>query len=170
MTNEVIAAPVAGMICVFSVDSGCYAIDAALVGEVATIDEPTPLPRCHPAVLGLANLRGQALAIVDLAQVLGIDALTPQAPGAGSRVLVLRLPGRSAGTVVSRVEGVFPRDPASFRSANRNAEATWVAGFHLVPRRTEHQQSELVATVIDPSELAARLSALAFHRPAARGG
>lgn len=170
MTNEMIAAPAAGMLCVFSVDSGCYAIDATLVGEVATIDEPTPLPRCHPAVLGLANLRGHALAIVDLAHVLGIDGLTPQTPTAGSRVLVLRLPGRSAGTVVSRVDGVFSRDPAGFRSANRNAEAPWVAGFQVVPRRTDHQQGELIATVIVPEELTSRLSALAFHRPAPRGG
>jgi len=170
MTNEVISAPAAGMICVFSVDSGCYAIDAALVGEVATIDEPTPLPRCHPAVHGIVNLRGQALAIVDLAQVLGIDGLTPQTPVAGCRVLVLRLPGHSAGTVVSRVDGVFPSDPAGFRSANRNAEAPWVAGFQIVPKRNDHQQGELVATVIAPNELTARLAALAFHRPAPRGG
>ncbi len=167
MTNALISAT--SMICVFSVESGCYAIDAALVGEVATIDEPTPLPRCHPAVLGLANLRGQALAIVDLGQVLGIDGPNPHMPSAGSRVLVLRLPGRSAGTVVTRVEGVFSRDPAAFRAANRNAEPAWVAGFHAIPRRSDHQQGELVATAIAPDELALRLSALAFHRPAPRG-
>ncbi len=157
------------MLCVFSIDAGCYAIDASLVGEVAIIDEPTPLPRCHPAVFGLANLRGQALAVVDLAQVLGIDGTTPQPPGAGSRVLVLRLPGRSAGVVVSRVEGVFARSADSFRAANRMAEAAWVAGFHAIPRRTQ-SQGNLLATLIDANELATRLAALAFQRPALRGG
>ena len=167
--NHALITGATGMICVFSVESGCYAIDAALVGEVATIDEPTPLPRCHPAVLGLANLRGQALAIVDLAQVLGIDGPNPPPPVAGSRVLVLRLPGRSAGAVVTRVEGVFPRDAAGFRAANRSAEPAWIAGFHAIPRRSERQTGELVATAIAPGELALRLSALAFHRPAPRG-
>ncbi len=161
--------PASGKLCVFSVDSGCYAIDAALVGEVATIDEPTPLPRCHPAVLGLVNLRGQALAIVDLAQVLGIDGPDQPLPSAGSRVLVLRLPGRSAGTVVTRVEGVIARDPAAFRAANRSAEPAWIAGFQVLARRGGQSQGELVATVIAPEELALRLSALAFHRPAPHG-
>lgn len=157
------------MLCVFSVESGCYAIDAALVGEVAIIDEPTPMPRCHPAVFGLANLRGQALAIVDLAQVLGLDSTTPAWPGSGCRVLVLRLPGRTAGVVVANVEGVFARTAAGFRSANRSAEPAWVAGFHVIPRRSE-QQNDLLATVIAEDELATRLSALAFQRTAASRG
>ena len=158
-------AQLARMVCVFWLESGCYALDATLVGEVSAIEELTPLPRCHPAVLGLGNLRGQALAIIDLAATLGIDGPTPATPEVGARVLVLRLPGRSAGVLVTRVEGVFTTEADGFRSANRLAEPSYVAGFHTFSGRPD-----LVATAIAPDELATRLSTLGFHRSAHRGG
>jgi chemotaxis signal transduction protein len=158
-------ASLARMVCVFWLEAGCYALDATLVGEVSMIDGLTPLPRCHPAVLGLGNLRGQALAVVDLAAVLGVDGPAASAPETAVRVLVLRLPGRSAGALVKRVEGVFTTEPDGFRTANRLAEPPYVAGFHTFAARPE-----LVATAIAPAELAARLATLAFLRPAHRGG
>jgi chemotaxis signal transduction protein len=150
-----------GKVCVFWLASGCYAIEATLVGEIADIDAVTALPRCPAAILGLANLRGRALAVIDLEQVLGIDAPSPQR--AAARVLVLRLPGLSAGAPIQRVEGILARAPDGLRAANRAAEPDHVAGFLAFAERPG-----LVATLIAPAALARRLDALRFQRAVRR--
>lgn len=142
-------------LCVFRLASGALAIDATLVGEVAVLDEVTPLPGCHPAVRGIANLRGRPIAVVDLDLALGGR---PGPARAEATVLVARLPGREAGLLVERVEGVFAADPADRRAVNRLAEPAWISAFQTFPGGT-------TAAVIDPDELGARLDAL---RPARR--
>ena len=153
-------------LCVFRLRSGWLAIAAPLVGEVADLEAPTPLPGCRPGVLGLANLRGRAVAAIDLDHVLGAtsarEATTPTATGGSIRCLVLRLPGREAAAAIERVEGVFAADPAGRRAVNREAEPAWIAGFHAFPGLLTETGSELVAAVIDPDELGRRLDALRF--------
>ena len=147
--------------CVFRIASGLLALDALLVGEVVEFEGLTPLPGCQRAVLGLANLRGRALAVVDLGLVLGDGS--PGAPAEGAlRVLVLRLPGSESGLVVGRVDGVFAADPAGRRSANRAAEPAWIAGFQHF--QGQPGQPPLVAAIIDPGELGRRLDRLRFTR------
>lgn len=148
-------APVA--CCVFRLRSGLLAIDARLVGEVVVIEGLTPLPGCHPAVLGLANLRGRAMAVVDLGQVLG-DGQPATAMAQSLRVLVLRLPGCETGVVVERIDGVFIADPALRRTVNRLTEPAWITAFQgFTPAAGG---APLIAALIDPIELAARLEPL----------
>lgn len=148
--------------CVFRIASGLLALDALLVGEVVEFEGLTPLPGCQRAVLGLANLRGRALAVLDLGLVLG-DATPGVSPGGASlTALVLRLPGSESGLVVGRVDGVFAADPAGRRSANRAAEPAWIAGFQHF--QGQPGQPPLVAAIIDPGELGRRLDRLRFTR------
>ncbi len=143
--------------CVFRLNSGLLAIDARLVGEVAVLDGLTALPGCHPAVLGLANLRGRALAVVDLGLVLG-DGHPASPASRVLRVLVLRLPGCEAGVAVERIEGVSLADPALRRTVNRLSEPAWIAAFQgFAPAAGGPPQ---IAALIDPVELAARLEPL----------
>ena len=96
------------MVCVV-VDRGRrWALPVEAVAEIADLDAPLPLPRCRGDLLGLGNLRGQALAVVDLGALLAGDA--PRAPKAVT-VAVIRLPGVAAGLAVERVEAVIAFDP-----------------------------------------------------------
>lgn len=152
--------------CVFRLGDAVLAIDALLVSEVATLATATVIPGCAPAVRGVANLRGRALAVVDLGLVLGAASIASASDEA--LALVLRLPGRECGALVTSVDGVFAADPAGRRSANRSAEPAWIAGFQAFTLTVTAAQAAipLVAAIIDPTELGARLDRLRPTRPA----
>ena len=85
-----------------------YALPVAGVVEVADVGEVTPLPGSPAAVLGVRNLRGQVVPVVDLAVVLGL----PAAP-APERIVIAEDSGRRAGLAVDEVAGVEELPPAS---------------------------------------------------------
>jgi purine-binding chemotaxis protein CheW len=77
-----------------------YALPIADVLEVAELGEVTPLPGAGAAVLGVRNLRGQVLPVVDLATALGLEASTPD------RVVIADCGGHRAGLAVDSVTAV----------------------------------------------------------------
>lgn len=146
-------------LCVFRHGGADYAIDVALAGEVVPMQAPTPVPRCPDGVLGLINLRGQPLAVVDPAALLGLPA---HADSGGLRhLLVIRTDVRLAGLPIQSCEGIFAAAPNGFRAPAPVGKPTWVAGFQSFPNRPG-----LVATIIDGQDLLARLASLRFHRHA----
>jgi purine-binding chemotaxis protein CheW len=71
------------------------------VVEVAEVGDLAPVPGAPPAVLGVRNLRGQILPIIDLAALLGIGpAADPR------RVLVVEAGGTMAGLAIDEVSDV----------------------------------------------------------------
>jgi purine-binding chemotaxis protein CheW len=78
-----------------------YAIPVASVLEVAEYGEVSTVPGAPPAILGVRNLRGQVLPIVDLASTLGL-----QEESDPERILVAEDDGRLAGLAVTEVVDV----------------------------------------------------------------
>jgi chemotaxis signal transduction protein len=67
---------------------------------------PSPLPGAGTVVLGILNLGGTIVAVLDLCYRLGL----PQRPIEPSQqILVLQLPGILCGVVVDRINGVVER-------------------------------------------------------------
>ena len=83
------------------VGSEVYAMPVEHVLEVAELGEVAQLPGAPPAVLGVRNLRGQILPVVDLAALLGITR-----EGAPTRMLVAEEGGRLAGFAIDEVSDV----------------------------------------------------------------
>jgi chemotaxis signal transduction protein len=78
-----------------------YAIPVDRVREVTRAEGLTPVPGAGPAVLGVCNLRGQVLPVLDLARALGVGAQAdPQL------LLVVEDGGRRTGLTVDEVTGV----------------------------------------------------------------
>jgi purine-binding chemotaxis protein CheW len=50
----------------FRLAQECYAIETQWVREVSTFKDLTPLPCCPPFVLGIVNVRGRVLPVLDL--------------------------------------------------------------------------------------------------------
>ena len=50
-----------------------YAVEAERVKEVTTEPRPTRLPGAQPGVLGVINLRGEIVPLMDTAALLGLD-------------------------------------------------------------------------------------------------
>lgn len=85
----------------FRVGNEQYAIPVAGVREVITMAEVTPVPGAQPAVLGVRNLRGQILPVIDLAGLL--RAARPEPAGL---VMITECENQLTGLAIDEVSGV----------------------------------------------------------------
>jgi purine-binding chemotaxis protein CheW len=157
----------ASTLCGFWLGQQCFAIAADLVGEVVWVEAVTPVPLAPPAILGLFNLRGTPVALVDLVRALaltGTGEAEPTRPGQARTALVLR-PGEAndflLGALIGRMEMVVPGGRGRFRPRSEsNEESPLVEGFLEISDR-----GSLVMTVLSTPEIVARLTELRFRRP-----
>lgn len=80
-----------------------YAIELRLMRKVQLARGLTPVPCTPPHVAGILNIRGDVVAVLDLANMLGLDS--PIAPSERSRVLVVELAEMRVGLLVDEVLG-----------------------------------------------------------------
>ena len=73
--------------CLFSLGGLGVAVDVAQAREVVVLDRYTAIPGAPDAVLGVTNLRGSIMPVVEVRPLLGLPA-RPPAPGAMAIVLV----------------------------------------------------------------------------------
>ena len=148
------AAAVGASLCLFSLAGAVFALDVSCIGEVVQIDRIVPVPMAPSTVLGLVNLRGVPLEILDPGLLLDL----PVAGAARSTVLVLNLGSITAGVLVDRVEQVvawerirlLPRADDDHPMVAGLVE-TGLVGTHL-------------ATLLDPVWIAARLEAMRMSK------
>jgi len=89
----------AELICV-SIGEHLYAIDIMQVREIRGWTASTPLPHAPAHVLGMINLRGSILPVIDLGSLLGIGATTV---AASSVVMVAQIGDNQVGLLVDAV-------------------------------------------------------------------
>lgn len=87
----------------FSLGDEEYAVPLLSVKEVIAIPEITPVPHTPPYFLGIMNLRGQVISVMDLRLKLGIKAN----PGAETTIIICDLKPYSIGLVVDSVNSVL---------------------------------------------------------------
>jgi purine-binding chemotaxis protein CheW len=87
----------------FRLASERYAVECAFVREVLSLKALTPLPGTPPFVLGIANLRGQIVSIIDFRSFFGIPAL---GLGELNKVIVVRDDKMEFGILADEVLGV----------------------------------------------------------------
>lgn len=98
-----------------------YALPIRSVVEVGRSRTITPLPNVAPWLLGLSNLRGDVISVVDLRRFLGLE---PSPLSKNYRVIVIRA-GRdqvTAAVVVDRINGTAVVPDASVRKATSPIE------------------------------------------------
>jgi purine-binding chemotaxis protein CheW len=97
----------------FRMGEESYAFASTYIREVYPVKEITPLP-CTPAfVLGIINLRGQILSVLDLRQLFGLP-LTDNGPR--DRMLIIGSHEMELGIMVDEVVGVRTVPLADFRA------------------------------------------------------
>ena len=106
------------------VASEAYAMPVEHVLEVADLGDVAPVPGSRPEMLGVRNMRGQILPVVDLALLLGIPRGAP--PG---RLLVAEAGGHQAGFAIDEVSMVGDlADPAEETESDLLVGATLAGG------------------------------------------
>ena len=81
----------------FRIGKETYGVDISTVREIVRVEEITRVPGTPEFVLGVVNLRGRILSVVDLGHRLG---LAPSTVTTSSRILVTQLDGVSVGFLV----------------------------------------------------------------------
>lgn len=104
-----------------------YALAVDDVLEVAEVGEISPVPGASPALLGVRNLRGQVLPVIDLAGVLGLGRSTSP-----ERIVIAEDRGRRAGLAVDSVAGVENLPPASEPADSPHLKGAALTGGALV--------------------------------------
>lgn len=89
-----------------------FAIDIMTVRELRGSGTPTPLPHAPPYMMGVMNLRGAVLPVLDLARRLGPDR-TPPAPR--NVVVVIEQDDRLVGLLVDAVSDIVHPAPEDLR-------------------------------------------------------
>ncbi|TQK07110.1 chemotaxis protein CheW [Herbaspirillum sp. SJZ107] len=88
-----------------------YLLDLLEAGEIVPVPALTRVPLTQPWYLGLANIRGNLVGVVDLAAYLGQPAAPASAPAGAARIVTLAPAlGVPCGLLATRVVGL--RDAA----------------------------------------------------------
>lgn len=88
----------------FSLGVEDYAIPLLMVKEVISIPETTPIPKAPKHFIGLMNLRGQVISIVDLRNKLTIK---PKEETSDSAVIIVDFQGINIGVIVDSINRVL---------------------------------------------------------------
>jgi purine-binding chemotaxis protein CheW len=91
--------------CLFALAGSRFAVDVRSAREVVLFDEVTAVPRAPRHLVGVANLRGTVMPIVDVRALLG---LPDAGPARSVRTLVVRDGALQAAVVVDTVLGLEP--------------------------------------------------------------
>jgi purine-binding chemotaxis protein CheW len=87
----------------FSLGAEDYAIPLLMVREVISVPDTTPIPKSPPHFLGIMNLRGQVISVVDLRKKLKIETSMNKEEA----VIIVDIGGMNIGVVVDSINKVL---------------------------------------------------------------
>jgi chemotaxis signal transduction protein len=93
---------------IIRLDNQTYAIPLAQVERVLWMAACAPVPGAGPEILGMLNLAGSLLPVVDLRQRFGFPA---RPPSIHDRLLILNIPPHTAALLVDEVTRVLEVEP-----------------------------------------------------------
>jgi purine-binding chemotaxis protein CheW len=97
----------------FRVGDGEYALPAADVAQMESYQGATPVPGTAPHVIGLVQMRGRVVPVVDLRRRFGLPAAQPTLD---SRVVVVDRGGRAVGLLVDSAREVVHLDDGAIEA------------------------------------------------------
>jgi len=116
------------LLTVFSFDDALFAVDAMRVQEIIRLGPITPVHHAPDHVLGIINLRGRIVTVLDPALRMGLDAQERTAKG---RILIMDWQDEHVGLLVSEVHDMVrtPKDSLGASPSNlKNSLGTFLTG------------------------------------------
>lgn len=114
------------------------------IGEVEDVFEPqmvTHVPMCPPEVVGVLNLRGRIVSVIDVCTRLGMKSLEPEKPMA----IGLRREGGTYALLVDEVGDVIHPEAGSLEPVPSHLDQRWKSVCTGV-----HQLEDKLMMVLDP--------------------
>ncbi len=110
----------------FYVGRALCGMDILKVQEINKLMEMTKVPQAPDYMVGILNLRGQIVTIIDLGQKLGLGSIDVSNE---SRNIIVNTPGEHVGLLVSRISDVVMADPDKIEPAPANMNGIQGAFF-----------------------------------------
>jgi purine-binding chemotaxis protein CheW len=133
------------LLATFFVREALCALDASGVQEVIRVDSVTPVRHAPDEVVGVINLRGKIVTLLDLGVILGFgrSVITRE-----SRVFILEDRNEFLGLLVDRTDEVIPVEAGKQESLPANVPASQARFFQRVCRAAGR-----VIAVLNPGEI-----------------
>ncbi|MFZ5952557.1 MAG: chemotaxis protein CheW [Candidatus Rifleibacteriota bacterium] len=108
------------LVATFIVDDRLYGLTTDLVREVVRIGEITPVHHAPDFIVGIMNLRGRIVTIIDLGKKIGLNQIEI---GQHSRIFIAEWQQEQIGLLVDKVGEVVPFDEACLLPVPENLPA-----------------------------------------------
>lgn len=134
----------------FDVGGQSYAIAIASVREIRGWTEPSSMPDAEAYIMGVINLRGEVLPLMNLAAKLGLE--TPEI-NERSVIIVVEIGKQTVGLLVDSVSNIIAPSPDKIKEppeAARNGENSYVSALTLV--------EEEIVRILDLSPMLPKMS------------
>lgn len=105
------------LLATFAIGDALFALDATGVQEVIRLNTITPVPHAPDEVVGVINLRGKIVTLLDGGLILGS---APAPRNRESRIFLLEDQGEFIGLLVDSVGEVIESQPSSWEAAPLN--------------------------------------------------
>lgn len=119
----------------FYVGRALCGMDILKVQEINKLMEMTKVPQAPDYMVGILNLRGQIVTIIDLGQKLGLGRVEITNE---SRNIIINAPGEHVGLLVSKISDVVMADPDRIEPAPANMSGVQ-GGFFTGVYKTENK-------------------------------
>jgi len=105
----------------FYVGQALCGMDILKIQEINKLMEMTKVPQAPDYMVGILNLRGQIVTIIDLGQKLGLGSVEISNE---SRNIIINAPGEHVGLLVTKISDVVMADPDKIEPAPANMSGT----------------------------------------------
>jgi purine-binding chemotaxis protein CheW len=109
------------LVATFFLGEAAFGIDTSMVQEVVRMAHITPIRHAPAWVVGIMNLRGRIVTIIDLRVKLDFPRTEPTEE---SRIFIVEWQGEQVGLLVDRVTDAINVEPSALRSAPENVQGT----------------------------------------------
>ena len=128
------------LLTVFSFDDALFAVDAMRVQEIIRLGPITPVHHAPEHVLGIINLRGRIVTVLDPALRMGLEAQERTSKG---RILIMDWQDEHVGLLVSEVHDMVRADKDSLGASPSNLKNSLGAFLTGVLQLKDHMVSVL---------------------------
>jgi purine-binding chemotaxis protein CheW len=116
-----------------------FGVDILMVQEIIRLTTITPIPNASHSILGMINLRGRIIPVVDLRWLLKIAGDEPGDSSRKTRILIIELGGYVTGFVVDSVSEVMKVPTSEIEPApnlvTSSISSAYISGVIKLPKR-----------------------------------